>query len=287
MPDTDQTATLAKLRAAFKATQIGKLPRVTCRACSEAAKAGKGSCSEHSRAKCDVCGNFISSRHIHLDYVGHAAATERLLDTDPLWDWQPPSRATLDQLGEPGAIVRNGKGDPVGLWIVLTVAGKSRLGYGSVDAGATDAVKQLIGDAIRNAGMRFGIALDLWKKEEKATGSEVQDAPTRQRAQRPPASPKAQSQSSVGGEDAGEPAKGRDATPPAEQPPDEDGIVLGGSVAAQWRSLAIRAGQLGWDKDEMHRQAGVQSLKELSKDDARELLKLWAKMPTPAKEGQA
>lgn len=274
MPDDDQAATLAKLRAAFRAAQIGKLPRITCRACSEAARAGKGNCPDHPRVKCDTCGNFITPRHIHLDYVGHAAATERLLDADPLWDWQPPSLETLDQLGEDGAIVRNGKGEPIGLWIVLTVAGKSRLGYGSVDAGAMDAVKQLIGDAIRNAGMRFGIALDLWKKEEKATGSDTQEGPTRQR---PQATPKASAQPKTE-------APAQPGPAPAAEP-DEDGIVPGGSTPAQWRSLSIRATELGWDDAEKHRQAGVRSLKELSKDDARELLKLWAKMPTPPKGG--
>ena len=52
-----------------------------------------------------------------------------------------------------------------GLWIRLTVCGVTRLGYG--DAGGRkgpNAIKESIGDAIRNAGMRFGLALDLWCK---------------------------------------------------------------------------------------------------------------------------
>ena len=91
-----------------------------------------------------------------LDYVGHAALTDRLLDVDPLWSWEPMS---LTPAGLPNF-------DPInGLWIKLTVCGVTRLGYGS--AGNTkggDAVKEIIGDALRNAGMRFGAALDLWHK---------------------------------------------------------------------------------------------------------------------------
>ncbi len=47
------------------------------------------------------------------------------------------------------------------LWIKLTVCGVTRPGVGD---GKT--AKELIGDAIRNAAMRFGVALDLWAKED-------------------------------------------------------------------------------------------------------------------------
>jgi hypothetical protein len=55
------------------------------------------------------------------------------------------------------------------MWIRLTVHDAdglpvTRLGYGDAP-GKSSAMKELIGDAIRNAGMRFGIALDLWSKE--------------------------------------------------------------------------------------------------------------------------
>lgn len=51
------------------------------------------------------------------------------------------------------------------MWIKLTVLGMTRLGYGDAD-GKTgpSAMKERIGDALRNAGMRFGMALDLWHK---------------------------------------------------------------------------------------------------------------------------
>lgn len=93
---------------------------------------------------------------ITLDFVGHGYLTARLLDVDPLWTWEP---LALDPLGLP-AFDEYG-----GLWIKLTVCGMTRLGYG--DAGGKkgpSAVKEAIGDAIRNAGMRFGAALELWCK---------------------------------------------------------------------------------------------------------------------------
>lgn len=93
-----------------------------------------------------------------LDYVGHAALTARFLDVDPAWSWEPVG-FTADGLP---AFDANG-----GLWIKLTVAGMTRYGYG--DAGGKNgpnAVKEAIGDALRNAGMRFGAALDLWSKED-------------------------------------------------------------------------------------------------------------------------
>jgi hypothetical protein len=87
-----------------------------------------------------------------LDYVGHAATTDRLLEVDPEWTWVPAG------FTEHGLPVFDASG---GLWIRLTVAGVTRYGYGD----GPDP-KQCISDAIRNAAMRFGVALDLWSKED-------------------------------------------------------------------------------------------------------------------------
>jgi hypothetical protein len=107
---------------------------------------------------------------MQLDYVGHAATTDRLLAVDPSWTWEP---AALDEHGLPALQGRN-------LWIKLTVCGVTRWGVGD---GAS--VKEAIGDAIRNAAMRFGVALDLWSKEE-LEGAHQGDAP----ASQPPAQPR-------------------------------------------------------------------------------------------------
>lgn len=132
---TTDLKALAKLREPFPKEQIGKLP-----------KGGT-----------------------QLDFVGHGFITQRLLDVDPTWNWEP---VALDTTGLP-LLDEHG-----GLWIRLTVCGVTRLGYG--DAGGRkgpDATKVAIGDALRNAGMRFGLALDLWCKGDP----DAPQPPTRKR----------------------------------------------------------------------------------------------------------
>jgi hypothetical protein len=171
---------LTKLRTPFAAELVGKLPRITCRACSD------GRCGDHPKTRCDECGNYISTRHIHIDYVGHADVTDRLLSVDPEWDWQPKATDPDPELlkaavasGNPEIVQQvidnappkfetDRNGNPVGLWIKLTVGGKTRLGVGSCPSNQNDAEKVLIGDALRNAAMRFGVALDLWAKGDRA-----------------------------------------------------------------------------------------------------------------------
>jgi hypothetical protein len=150
------------LRKKFPPELVGKLPRVTCPKCSDPRK--NGPCDEHQKRKCGVCQAYVSERHIHIDYVGHADVTARLLEADPQWNWEPLS---TDEKGLP-VFDADDRGSPVGLWIRLTVGGVTRLGYGSAPSGQPDAVKVLIGDALRNAAMRFGVALDLWAKGDRA-----------------------------------------------------------------------------------------------------------------------
>lgn len=135
-----------KLREAFPPAMLGKQPR--------------GEAKEGEKTHCTVCGGFHRRAAVHLEYVGHAAVTARLLDVDPLWSWKPVSSGPD---GLPLFDV-DARGKRVGLWISLTVKGVSRLGYGSCPPDQFDAEKVLIGDAIRNAAMRFGVALDLWIK---------------------------------------------------------------------------------------------------------------------------
>jgi hypothetical protein len=179
MSETESVATV--LRRAFKPEEIGKLPRVTCGDCSDKRK----DCSKHSKSKCDVCLAWISEKHIHIDYVGHADVTSRLLEADEGWSWEPQARdidpAVLAAAVAAGPdvirlVLENAppkydldeRGNPVGLWIRLTVGGQTRPGYGSCPSGQGDAVKVLIGDALRNAAMRFGVALALWAKGDRA-----------------------------------------------------------------------------------------------------------------------
>lgn len=163
MPDTELSRpdrerlvnALEELAAPFEPDQISKLPKGTCRDCADASKR---TCQNHQWISCDVCHGRHSSASIHLDYVGHADVTRRLLEVDPTWNWEP---VATDQFGQP--LIAGG------MWIRLTVAGMTRLGFG--DAGnktGPNATKEIIGDAIRNAAMRFGVALDMWSKSDAA-----------------------------------------------------------------------------------------------------------------------
>lgn len=129
---TDKNPTgLALLRAPFPPDQIGRLPK----------RNKNGSTT-------------------FLDYVGHADLTARLLDADTEWWWEP---VAYDERGLP-AFDNHG-----GLWIRLHVCGVTRLGYGDAQGKqGPNAVKEAIGDALRNAAMRFGAALDLWAKGDRS-----------------------------------------------------------------------------------------------------------------------
>lgn len=133
---------LKKLRAPFESHQISLLPKPKDR------NAQKG--------WCDECKSYHGLPAVHLEYVGHAALTDRLLEVDPMWSWEPLA------IGPDGLPRLDGDG---GMWIKLTVCGVTRLGYGDAQ-GKTgpNATKERIGDALRNAAMRFGCALDLWHK---------------------------------------------------------------------------------------------------------------------------
>ena len=138
---------LAAMREPFPAKYIGKLPKGT---------KAQNECPADQKVNCKICGGWHHPRIAHLDYVGHAAITQRLLDADPEWSWEPMA---FDEKGLPRF------DDAGGLWIRLTVAGMTRLGYGDA-AGkhGPSATKEAIGDALRNAAMRFGAALELWHK---------------------------------------------------------------------------------------------------------------------------
>jgi hypothetical protein len=102
---------------------------------------------------------------LQLDYVSHAWVTDRLLQVDPLWTWEP---VAFDADGLP-KFDSNG-----GLWIKLTVCGVTRYGYGEPQGrDKFDACKGAIGNAIRVAALRFGVALDLWAKEAPAENTKA------------------------------------------------------------------------------------------------------------------
>ena len=146
---TTKKTGLELLREPFPAHQISRLPKPTANQTAEVkADFKKG-------IRCLQCGAWHHKDVVHLDYVGHAALTDRLLDCDPTWNWEPMG---VDAFGQPAFSSQ-------GLWIRLTVCGVTRLGFGDAqDKKGPNAIKEMIGDALRNAAMRFGAALDLWHK---------------------------------------------------------------------------------------------------------------------------
>ena len=155
---------LSLLRAPFPENLISKLPKPT----KQQTEAVKNDFKMGIR--CRECGAWHHKDVVHLDYVGHAALTHRLLDADPEWSWAPVAeRDGLPAFDNTG-----------GLWIKLTVCGVSRLGYGhaagkpNADPGSRE--KEVIGDALRNAAMRFGAALDLWHKGDLHVPAEAEES---------------------------------------------------------------------------------------------------------------
>jgi len=115
----------AALRSPFPPEQIGKLP--------------------------------ASQKRPALDFVGHAAVTDRLNLYAPGWSY------TVDEMFTQGGEC----------WIrgTMTVGGISRTEYGD----GKDP-KEAIGNFIRRGAMRFGVALDLWSRQELKTSAETTDA---------------------------------------------------------------------------------------------------------------
>ncbi|NOR65409.1 MAG: hypothetical protein GQ468_05265 [Candidatus Scalindua sp.] len=142
---------LDRLRLPFDESLINWLPKPS---------AQQNKCQNNEKISCKVCGGRHHPRVRHVSYLGHAAITSRLLDVDKNWKWEP---LQVNDQGLP-------KFDPTnGLWINLTVCGITRLGYGDAlntygNKSNGDMIKETIGDAIRNAAMRFGCGLEMWFK---------------------------------------------------------------------------------------------------------------------------
>lgn len=176
----DVAGKLAELRAPFPAEYIAYRPQPYCRACSDSRTKV---CANHKKVRCPRCKQNMTEAHVDLSYVGHAETTDRLLKSDPAWSWEPLHReidphvlAAAAQSGNPDVVRAVIEAAPPkldqygGLWIKLTVHGVTRIGYGDAQGKTPgpNAMKEIIGDAIRNASMRFGVGLDLWSKSDMA-----------------------------------------------------------------------------------------------------------------------
>lgn len=115
----------------------------------------------------------IPRNGINLAYVSHADITRILIEVDPLWSWQPIEWVN----GRPAIHVENGTAT---MWGTLTLLGKSMIGVGSVRADKQDHEKEIVGDFLRNAAMRFGIAISLWSKQDWSDNTTITSLPAAQ-----------------------------------------------------------------------------------------------------------
>lgn len=112
----------------------------------------------------------ITKNGVELAYVGHAEITKALAEIDPAWTWEPvigPDGLPLIRI-QNGLIPRRDR-EPIAvdiatMWGRLTLNGVTRWAVGSVEAHKPDLDKELVSDFLRNAAMRFGVALGLWMK---------------------------------------------------------------------------------------------------------------------------
>lgn len=160
---------LQLLRAPFAPGMVDKLP--------------KGVRDPNARPEnCTVCHGYHKPAAFHLDYIGHARVTDRLNSVDPLWFWTPYAEDPITGLP---LLDYDSQNRPCGMWIKLHACGKTMTGYGTTEP-KPDAVKELIGDAIRNAAMRLGVALGMWVKGEMES---LADTPESLGQQAPAAKP--------------------------------------------------------------------------------------------------
>jgi hypothetical protein len=192
-----------KLLVPFPELEIGIRPQLWCTDC---AKADNKVCGKtlydvkHERKKCKVCGQNVSVAHLHLYYIGHAHLTRRLIQVDPRWRWEPMHRdidhpevlIAAIQTGDRAIIQmvldqfppkltslewtdsRGNARVEHGMWIRLILHDDdgteiTMIGFGDAKGKVWggDALKEIIGDALRNASMRRGGALGLWESQDR------------------------------------------------------------------------------------------------------------------------
>lgn len=248
---------LNKMRKPFADNLISKLPKPTKQQ-TEDVKSNR-----NLGIRCQICKQWHHKDVVHLDYVGHAAITDRLLEVDPTWYWEP---LAYDSQGLP-LFDKTG-----GLWIKLTVCGHTRLGYGNAepsqfkDAGARE--KEVIGDALRNAAMRFGAALELWHKGDLHTDQNDQKDTEKTNTVKPSQTQK--TQEPVRSQEPKETQPQAFKTKEPSEPVNHSPTKANGISDAQRKRMFAMSKSLGWDEPKtkafIREHAQVESSKDLTRD---------------------
>ncbi len=164
MDTIDYERRLALLSKVFEQDEVEKLPKQLKKDDRD-----YDYCRQGTRVSAD--GHYCGGRHarsMHLDYIGHAGITDRLNQVDPQWTWEPMG---VTPAGTP--FLSDG-----GMWGKLTVLGVTRIGFGDAQGkSGANATKEIIGDFLRNAAMRFGVGTYLWGKSESALAKKRGEEP--------------------------------------------------------------------------------------------------------------
>lgn len=180
-----------------------------------------------------------------LDFVGHAAVTDRLNNVAPDWNY------TIDeQFSNDGTFWVRG---------TMTIGGITRVEYGDGDD-----PKDAIGNFIRRAAMRFGVAIDLWSRQELS-------GPVEPAARGHRADGMAGNATLAEGEGASVEGAGGPSGPPAPEPR---------ALSSQIRTLVRLAEELRWTDDDIDNALheafpDVEKLKDLTQSEARQLIPTW------------
>ena len=105
----------------------------------------------------------IPRNGVNLSYVSHSEITRILITIDAGWSWEPIEWIN----GRPAIHIENGMAT---MWGKMTLLGKPMICVGSARADKPEYEKELIGDLLRNGSMRYGIALNLWSKQDSGSG---------------------------------------------------------------------------------------------------------------------
>lgn len=179
----------AALSRPFRQDEIELLPKQLRKDDKDRFPCEEGPSLRHASKDGHACGGY-HAKSVHLHYAGHANITMRLNEAagPDGWSWTPAfvdptplqaellrgavaagnadlTRLLFEQVATSGVF----RGGPDGMWISLTIRGVTKLGFAdAAGKNGPNAWKELIGDGLRNAAMRFGVGTYLWAKSDTA-----------------------------------------------------------------------------------------------------------------------
>ncbi|TXH50934.1 MAG: DUF1018 domain-containing protein [Desulfurellales bacterium] len=198
-----------------------------------------------------------------MNYISHGLVTERLNEADPNWSSEVVAEHIYhDSHGVPHC---------AGVTIRLTVHGVTRVEAGGPQRqdGFTNEIKNAYSDALKRAGMRFGVALEMWESLLDAEGDEDYDEPGALHSATPP---RAANVSRFPQQGLERPVQAPQSDHGQQRPQAGPGAI----TDAQKRFLWKLTQQMGWDEHNLREfvaeQFHVDHVGKLSKQQASSLI---------------